>query len=175
MRPNAARFPIFILTLALAAAGAGFALFAAPDATRASPEKKEELIPAGKLKLAGRWMKCRRTPTILSYTFWNYGGADKNGRIILNPTKLEGLPAAVRLYVYAHECGHRIYGQHETGADCYAVRRGVSEGWLDREGINAICEFIIPHPSDDVHPPGRVRCREMRACFDEAKPQSARR
>jgi hypothetical protein len=174
MQPKAARFPNPVLTLALAGVMLALAVSLPPGAGQAAPEDK--VIAAGRLKLAGRTMSCRGTPTLLSYTFWDYAGADKdNRRIILNPKKLEGLPEAVRLYVYAHECGHHIYGTRETRADCYAVQRGVREGWLDRHGMDQVCEFIVPHAPDWVHPPGPKRCRLMRACFDKAKPPSARR
>lgn len=142
-----------------------------PEA-RATQEDK--VVAAGKLKLAGRWMSCGSTPTLMSPTFWDYGGATK-GRIILNPRKLEALPKAVRWWIYAHECGHQIYGARETKADCYAVERGRRKGWLDTSGMEAICAFITPHPGDWVHPPGDKRCAQMRACFDNAKPPRARR
>ena len=134
----------------------------------------ERIVAPGTLKLAGRRMSCGRTPTLISHTFWDYGGA-KKGMIILNPTKLDGLSDAVRLYVYAHECGHQVYGPRELRADCYAVERGKREGWLDAAGMNDVCAFIEPHPGDWVHPPGPKRCEIMRACFEKAKPRSARR
>jgi len=148
-------------------------LFLGPIETVRSASK-EKVVAAGTLKLAGRRMSCGRTPTLLSHTFWDYGGA-KKGMIILNPTRMEGLSDAVRLYVYAHECGHQIYGPREIRADCYAVERGKREGWLDSDGMGEICAFLAPKPGDWVHPPGPKRCEIMRACFDKAKPASARR
>lgn len=130
------------------------------------------MVAPGKLKLAGRYMSCGRTPTLMSHTFWDYGGA-KKGMIILNPSKLEELTDAARLYVYAHECGHQLLGPKETAADCYAVKRGRREGWLTREGMTEICTFLAPHRGDWVHPPGPVRCKIMTKCFDEAKPRRA--
>lgn len=149
-------------------------LMVTPVAPEPEASPKEKVLAPGRLKLAGRTMRCRRTPTLISHTFWDYGGA-KKGMIILNPTKLEGLSPAVQLYVYAHECGHQIYGPRETRADCYAVERGKRDGWLDRQGMDDVCTFIEQHPPDWVHPPGPKRCEIMRACFDKAKPASARR
>lgn len=160
------------LALALALAGAMAALFHQPGALRAAPEDK--VVAAGKLRLAGRSMSCGRTPTLMSPTFWDYGGARK-GQIILNPIKLAELPDAVRLWVYAHECGHQIYGAGEIRADCYAVRRGRREGWLDAGGMTRICHFLKDHPGDWVHPPGPKRCREMTQCFRDADPHRASR
>lgn len=150
------------------------ALVAAPGKATPEEAREDKLVAAGQLRLAGRRMSCGRTPTLMSATFWDYGGATKN-LIILNPVKLAPLPEAVRLYVFAHECGHQIYGPTETRADCYAVERGLREGWLDRAGMAAICEFLKDRPGDHVHPPGPERCRRMNICFDKAKPQRASR
>lgn len=135
---------------------------------------REKVVAAGTLNLAGRRMSCGRTPTLISHSFWDYGGA-KKGMIILNPTKLEDLSESVRLYVYAHECGHQVYGPREIRADCYAVERGKREGWLDEAGMNDVCSFISAHPGDWVHPPGPKRCEIMRACYNKAKPGRASR
>ncbi len=147
-----------------------FAWALAPAGLDAAP--KEKVLAPGTLKLAGRTMSCGSTPTLISHTFWDYGGA-KQGVIILNPTKLEGLTATVRLFIYTHECGHQVYGAKETKADCYAVNRGKRKGWLTRSGMTEICAFIEPHTGDWVHPPGPKRCEIMTKCFDKAKPRRA--
>jgi len=152
---------------------AGSALWAlAPAGLDAAP--KEKVLAPGTLKLGGRTMSCGRTPTLISHTFWDYGGARK-GIIILNPTKLEGLSEAARLYVYAHECGHQLFGPKETRADCYAVERGKRDGWLNRSGMTEVCAFLAQHPGDWVHPPGIKRCEIMTKCFDKAKPRRAQK
>lgn len=143
----------------------------APAPLHATPEDK--VVAAGRLKLAGRIMRCGRTPTLISDSFWDYGGASR-GYIILNSKKLVTLPRAVRLYVYAHECGHQIYGVSEPKADCYAVRRGRKAGWLDRKGLDQICEFLKDTPGDYVHPPGPERCKAMTACFAKSRPARSR-
>ena len=158
--------------LAGLAAAAALTVTLASHQPEAAPEGK--LLAPGKLRLAGRTMSCGRTQTLISHSFWNYGGA-KKGMIILNPSKLEGLSEAVRLYVYAHECGHQIYGSRETRADCYAVERGKREGWLTRTGMTEICSFLEDKPGDLVHPPGPRRCQVMTKCFGNAKPRRAQR
>jgi hypothetical protein len=151
---------------------AGLLLLTGSPPLEAAPE--DRLVAAGKLRLAGRAMSCGRTPTLVSHTFWDYGGATR-GRIILNPRKLATLPPAVRLYVYAHECGHQIYGASEPRADCYAVERGRREGWLTLKGVGQICEFLKGFPGDYVHPPGPERCAAMITCFGKTKPRRAGR
>ncbi len=161
-----------ILTLITASAAA--ALVAGLLAAGATAASEDRLVAAGKLKLAGRYIACGRTPTQLSSTFWDYGGATK-GRIILNPVKLAELPEAVRLWVYAHECGHQIYGARETRADCYAVQRGRREGWFNLAGMNQVCAFLKDRKGDWVHPPGPKRCTAMVQCFGKSKPPRASR
>jgi hypothetical protein len=155
-------------------AGILAAFAAGPFMANASAASGKKMIAAGKLKLGGRTIACGRTPTQLSPTFWDYGGATK-GRIILNPVKLAELPESVRLWVYAHECGHQIYGARETRADCYAVQRGRREGWLDQTGMDDICAFLKDRPGDWVHPPGWKRCKAMVQCFGKVKSPRASR
>ncbi len=145
-------------------------LTSATSPPEASP--KDRLLAPGTFKLAGRYVRCGRASTLISHTFWDYGGA-KKGVIILNPTKLEGLSDTIRLFVYAHECGHQIYGPPETRADCYAVERGKREGWLTQAGVDEICTFLKPYPGDWLHPPGPKRCEIMQKCFAKAKPRRA--
>lgn len=161
-----------IQTAALACLLSAVAIVWTPAPAGLDAAPKEKMLAPGTLKLAGRSMSCGRTPTLISHSFWDYGGA-KKGMIILNPTKLEELTEAARLYVYAHECGHQKFGPKEIKADCYAVERGKREGWLSRTGMTEICSFLAPHRGDWVHPPGPKRCEIMTKCFDEAKPRRA--
>jgi len=158
------------LALIITAAGLFLVNGGAVRESMAAPEDK--LLAAGKLKLAGRRMRCGDLPTLLSHGFWDYGGATK-GRIILNPEKLAKLSDPVRLYIYAHECGHQLYGTKETRADCYSVQRGRREGWLNSEGMDQICHFLKDYPADWVHPSGQVRCEKMQQCFLKTKPKRA--
>lgn len=145
---------------------------AEPSRAETDPGPKDRLLAAGTLRLAGRLMRCGGTPTLISHHFWDYGGATRD-KIILNPSKLDPLPTPVQLYIYAHECGHLIYGPKEIQADCYAIKRGRREGWLNRDGLEDICAFFQDHPGDYAHPPGPERCQIMTRCFDGGGPQQA--
>jgi hypothetical protein len=101
---------------------------------------------------------------VLNSNFDSWGGAFP-GFVILNTKKIDGLSTAVKLYVYSHECGHQWEGPDETRADLFAIRRGVTRGWLDAVGMEDICTFISTLKGDSVHPPGPKRCETMREYY----------
>ncbi len=123
-----------------------------------------KLLPPGGYRLAGYPVRCGRRPIVLNPQFDSWGGAYP-GFIILNPPALKKLPKAVRLFVFAHECGHQFRGRDEDTADSFAIRRGVRRGWLNAKGLQQICQFISKIPADSAHPPGPQRCQRMRAYF----------
>lgn len=133
---------------------------AGPDAT---------FIPAGALRFEGESFACGRFPTVLNAKLDDYGAA-YFGFILLNPARFETLPLILKRYAYAHECGHQYVGYDEGEADCYAVRRGRQEGWLDAGGMDAICDFISRSKGDAVHALGLRRCQMMRRCFARSRP-----
>ena len=91
------------------------------------------------------------------------------GFIIINPKRFGKIPKVVRLYAFGHECGHQLHGPSEETADCYSVTRGQAQGWLDAEGVQAICDFWRPYAGDNQHLPGAARCELMKQCFAKAK------
>jgi hypothetical protein len=130
----------------------------------AGPDAK--LVNHGSLKIDGRPVNCGTRPTVLNSNFDSWGGAFP-GFVILNTKKITGLSTAVKLYVYSHECGHQFEGPDETKADLFAIRRGVTRGWLDAVGMEDICSFISTLKGDGVHPPGPERCDTMRKYYRE--------
>jgi len=132
-----------------------------------------KLIPYGQLRIDGKRMICGRRPTVMDPNFDSWGGAYP-GFVILNPKRLEGLSTTVKLYIYAHECGHQFVGRDEEAADCFAVKRGRRYGWLDAGGMNQICSFIAKLKGSADHFAGPKRCEIMRRCFKEAAPRAER-
>lgn len=128
--------------------------------------KNSSIIPKGRLKIRGTRMICGRRPTVMDPTLDDYGGAF-DGFIILNPRLLKRLPKQVHLWVYAHECAHQFRGHDEATADCFAIKRGVRRGWLNKTGMAQICKFIWSAPASNMHPPGPERCTMMKACFKD--------
>ena len=130
---------------------------------------KPDVIPAGKLVYDGVSFTCGRFPTVMNAALDDYGAA-YFGFVLLNPARFPQLPPTLKRYAYAHECGHQYVGYDEGEADCYAVRRGRAEGWLDAAAMDEICGFIGRSKGDGVHALGTRRCEMMRRCFARGRP-----
>lgn len=152
-------------------AGSDFDVSLADYLAKAGPDAK--LIEAGKLRIDDHRMSCGRRPTVIDSKFESWGGAYP-GYLILNPDRLKGLPTPVKLFVYAHECGHQFIGRDEAAADCFGVKRGRRYGWLKEEGLAQVCNFISNLKGDSDHAAGPKRCENMRRCYLEAAPRAAR-
>lgn len=136
-----------------------------------SPEEYAEhvggdahVVPPGELKLDGRKQICGQRPTVIDSQLDDYGAAYP-GFLILNPRLLAKVSTPVKLWIFAHECGHQFRGPDEETADCFAVQRGRRQGWLDESGLEEICAFISPSKGDSMHFSGSHRCEYMRKCF----------
>ncbi len=138
---------------------------------KAGPDVK--LIEPGKLKIDGHTMVCGKRPTVIDPKFESWGGAYP-GYLILNPARMKGLPTPVKLFVYAHECGHQFIGRDEGAADCFGIKRGRRYGWLGEEGLAQVCDFISKLKSDADHADGPKRCNKMRMCYMDAGPRATR-
>jgi hypothetical protein len=123
-----------------------------------------KIIEPGGLKLDGNRMTCGKRPTVMDSQLDDYGAAYP-GFLILNPRLLAKVPTVVKMWIFAHECGHQFRGPDEETADCFAVQRGRRQGWLDENGIEEICKFISPAKGDSMHFSGSHRCAVMRQCF----------
>lgn len=131
------------------------------------------LIKPGKLSIDRHRMLCGRRPTVMDPKFDSWGGAYP-GYVILNPDRLKELPTPVKLFIYAHECGHQFVGRNETAADCFGVKRGRRYGWLDEKGLDQVCEFISKLKASAQHEAGPERCKKIRICYKEAAPRATR-
>jgi len=122
------------------------------------------IIGAGELKLDNRRMVCGHRPTVLDDQLDDYGAAYP-GFLILNPRLIAKVSTPVKLWIFAHECGHQFRGPDEETADCFAVQRGRRQGWLTADGLEEICRFIAPAKGDTMHFSGSHRCEYMRRCY----------
>jgi hypothetical protein len=123
------------------------------------------IVPAGELKIDGHSVICGRRPTVLDNRLDDYAAAFP-GFLILNPKLLAKVSStAVKLWIYAHECGHQFRGPDEDTADCFGVQRGRRQKWLTPEGLEEVCRFIAPAKGDSMHFQGSFRCESMRQCY----------
>jgi hypothetical protein len=123
-----------------------------------------KIVVSGDLRLDGRKVLCGQRPTVLDNTLDDYGAAYP-GFLILNPKLMNKVSTPVKMWIYAHECGHQFRGPDEETADCFAVQRGRRAGWLTTEGLEEVCRFIAPAKGDSMHFSGSHRCEQMRKCY----------
>ena len=129
----------------------------------------------GSVTIDGHNLKCGTTVRhVLDSRLPNLGVAVTDRQLlVINPKLLSSQPKSVRLFVFQHECGHHHVGASELSADCWAVRRGVLDGWLDRAGLAQICLSFGDAPASATHPSGARRCRNLDMCFARAEAESA--
>ncbi len=88
------------------------------------------------------------------------------GAIVLSPA-LGNWPPVVQVFVYAHECAHHLpaIGSNESAADCWAIKLGRNQGWINLPGLRTIQAYFQNNQGDWTHLPGQLRIRQMQACF----------
>ncbi len=142
------------------------ATFVEPAAAR-SPMRA---LPDGSIEIAGRSHRCDNVRTKLSERLPNLGVAMPDARLLLlNPVMLARETEVVQVFVFHHECGHHRVGGSELDADCWAVGRGVRDGWLQRGGLKSICDSFGGAPETSTHPSAKRRCGNLDRCFAAAQ------
>jgi hypothetical protein len=121
------------------------------------------IVPPGQLTIDGHNVICGTRPTVLDSKLDDYGAAFP-GFLILNPRLLDKVSTPVKLWIYAHECGHQFRGPDEEQADCFAVERGRRQGWLTPRGLEEVCRFMASPQHNKAHYAG-TRCQAMQACY----------
>lgn len=127
-----------------------------------------EVVPAKEYEIDGKRVYCGHRPTVTDNSLDDYGAAYP-GFLIMNPRLLERVTTPVKMWIYAHECGHQFRGAEEAAADCFAVQRGRAMGWLTAEGLEEVCQFISPARADSAHFSGEKRCEHMRKCYADPR------
>jgi len=125
----------------------------------------------GKVEIAGERVKCEDVRIRLDNKLDNLGVSYPEERIIIiNPRELSYFEGAVQLFVWAHECGHIIQdGGSEVDADCFAVKKGIDDGWLTRKTMMWVCRSFGNEPANDVYPSGVRRCALAQFCYAKYK------
>ena len=127
-----------------------------------------KIVPPGELVFDRRRLSCGQRPTVLDSQLDDFGAAYP-GFLILNPRLMAKVSIPVKMWIFAHECGHQFRGPDEETADCFAVQRGRREGWLSPDGVEEVCKFIAPAKGDSMHFAGSHRCDYMRKCYADPK------
>jgi hypothetical protein len=130
------------------------------------PAKAEQWIGRS-VTLGGRKVQCHNAQIMIDRTLPSEGGAGDDF-VILNPDMLNNQPETVRIFVFKHECGHLTVGDSELKADCFAVQQGVHEHWLDRKGLDQVCQSFDGAPETSTHPSAERRCRNLDQCYAAA-------
>jgi hypothetical protein len=129
----------------------------------------------GSVEIAGRKLRCARVRNTLDPRLPNLGISIPARRLlIINPALLQRYSDTVRLFVFHHECGHHHVGGSELSADCWAVERGVREGWLAKPGLTEVCKSFGGVPATPTHPSAARRCSNLERCFASASASVAR-
>jgi len=142
-------------------------LMAAVPVATTSADAGEEWVGRS-ITLAGRSMSCGKADILIDRDLPSEGGAGETV-LILNPNMLNRQPPTVRLFVFKHECGHISVGDSELDADCYAVKHGVREGWLNRQSLAQVCDSFEGAPETDTHPSAKRRCANLDRCYAQAE------
>jgi hypothetical protein len=152
---------------------AALCLLAAIDSRFAHSSPAVDLRPDGALSIGGRSLRCGDVRNVLDPRLPNLGVAAP-GVLVINPFLLKRQPGTVRLFVFHHECGHHHVGASELGADCWAVKQGVRQGWLDRPGLAQVCRSFGNRGPTATHPSSASRCAALEQCFANATSVTAK-
>jgi hypothetical protein len=129
----------------------------------------------GGVDIGGRTLRCSNARIKFDQRLPNLGISIPDSRLlVLNPALLRRQPETVRVFVFHHECGHHHVGGSELGADCWAVNRGVMDGWLDKTSLTQVCRSFGNAPRTATHPAGATRCANLDRCFATASATLAR-
>jgi hypothetical protein len=152
-----------------AAIGAAVLMYWGMGSREASSGPPIALQPDGSIQMEARNLRCGGVRSALDPRLPNLGISVPSARLlVINPTLVARQPGTVRLFVFYHECAHQHVGASELNADCWAVRRGVKDGWLNRAGLAQICASFGNAPQTPTHPSAARRCSNLDRCFGGA-------
>lgn len=127
----------------------------------APPTDAQTVIAPGTLLLDGYPVSCGASPTILTGPELGDLAKGGPGGIFLNWPSFSSYPTGVKIFIYAHECSHFLFGSDENLADRFAINLGRNQGWINDLVLQQICQSVIMSPGSWTHLPGPPRCRNM--------------
>lgn len=120
---------------------------------------------AASVKIAGQSMSCGSTPVFSDSSLPMEGRFVPGRGIYINHTLMQKQPAAVRMFVFKHECAHKSVGGNELAADCGAAQAGAREKWLTPAGVDTVCKALAGERAGGGYPSGAARCANIRKCY----------
>lgn len=142
-----------------AAVASALLLFVTQETSQA-----QAVYAPGTFSIDGIPVNCGSVTTILDPSLNDVGMA-RPGVIVLNPNILSNMSTSMRLFWYAHECGHHIVGANEAAADCWAIRTGRDQGWFPPYAFDEMIEQFRYNPGSFTHAPGPIRVEQMMQCY----------
>jgi hypothetical protein len=127
----------------------------------------QQYVPPGGLVIDGIPVNCGNVGTVLGGDEIGDVARAIPGQILLNWARFNAYPTAMKMFTYAHECGHQLYGSNENVADEFAVKLGRAQGWLRPWDIQQICQGVWMSPGDWTHLPGPARCQNIVAYYNQ--------
>ena len=122
-------------------------------------------VEGAPIKIAGHSMTCGSTPVFSDYSLPMEGQFVPGRGIYINQELMQHQPAAVRMFVFKHECAHKVVGGNELAADCAAAQSGAHEKWLTPAGVDTVCQALAGEPAGGRYPSGVARCANIRKCY----------
>jgi len=141
--------------------GAAISLSLSPKPTRA----QTMVTPTG-LSIDGFQVSCLGAPTYLVGSELGDVAYASPGAIYINQGAFNAYSTGVKAFMYAHECGHVVYGSNENTADEFAIKIGRNQGWITPVVLNQICTSIIGTPGNWTHLPGPARCAMIKYYYN---------
>lgn len=127
-----------------------------------------QVLPPGTLELDGRLARCGASWTEIvsagpngGYAWYSFA----RDVIILNHDQYYSQPTFLKLFIYAHECGHKVRGASEDEADCFAARIGRDQGWFHGANFPLLVAQLRNSPGDWTHRPGPMRLQHIANCY----------
>lgn len=130
----------------------------------ARPAVAETVIPPGQFTIDGISVSCRMMPTVITENI-NDTAMNNGQAILLNANAFFSLPTFLKLWIYAHECGHSVFGPNEDAADCFATKLGRNQGWFPPPAFQQLVAFFANNPGNWTHRPGQQRLQNIAACY----------
>lgn len=129
-------------------------------------------VPPGTFQIDGLVANCGRIPTaLIRLSAQNHGYAWYDGQsIIVNQTNFDTQPTFLKLFIYAHECGHSVRGSNEDWADCFAAKLGRDQGWFPPSNLGLLIIQLRASPGDWTHRPGPARLKNIVDCYRDPGP-----